>query len=117
MACVNKNVLNKVSDMSGGSLDYVCYKVEGAISDISSRTDDKLCRVFVKHLKDVANALHEIEWWLSSDCGYDRAEIAIKECMGSTCKVEVASLLIEDLERIKTEAQLHIDEIKDKVSV
>lgn len=57
--------------MSGGSLDYVSYKVENAMSTIAingpGSDDPPLYMAFVKHLQLVTNALHEIEWVLSCD--------------------------------------------------
>lgn len=49
--------------MSGGSMDYLSYKVEEASFTESS----PLRRAFRKHLKKVAKALHEIEWADSCD--------------------------------------------------
>lgn len=41
--------------MSGGSLDYVCYKVD----DAARYVKDKKVREL---LRDVANLLHDLEW-------------------------------------------------------
>ena len=53
--------------MSGGSLDYVCYKVDDAIDTIEKRATTVLQKAFAKHLKDVAKALHDLEWVYSGD--------------------------------------------------
>lgn len=46
--------------MSGGSMDYVCYKVEEAADYV----DDKEIKDL---LKDLAKLLHDLEWWQSGD--------------------------------------------------
>ena len=46
--------------MSGGSMDYVCYRVE----DAASMTRDP---EFAELLRDAARVLHDEEWWLSCD--------------------------------------------------
>jgi hypothetical protein len=48
--------------MSGGSLDYVCYRVE----DAANRCPDP---EFSDLLKGVADVLHDMEWWMSADIG------------------------------------------------
>ena len=53
--------------MSGGSLDYVYYRVENAASTLSG-SGDPIHRAFAKHLKLVAKALKDAEWVLSDDC-------------------------------------------------
>lgn len=46
--------------MSGGSMDYVCYRVE----DAASMTHDP---EFAELLRDAAKVLHDEEWWMSCD--------------------------------------------------
>jgi len=53
--------------MSGGSLDYVCYRLDDAIDTIKRRATTALQKAFAKHLKDVAKALHDLEWVFSGD--------------------------------------------------
>lgn len=55
--------------MSGGSLDYVCYKVSQAADDVEVRAENDLHRAFAVHLRKVAKALHDLEWVWSSDYG------------------------------------------------
>lgn len=50
--------------MSGGSMDYVCYKV----SEASSMCEDvELSEL----LRDAADVLHDEEWWKSCDYSED----------------------------------------------
>ena len=46
--------------MSGGSMDYICYRVE----DAASMTHDP---EFAELLRDAAKVLHDEEWWMSCD--------------------------------------------------
>ena len=51
--------------MSGGSMDYVCFKVEDAVAHIEDKEIKEL-------VKDLAKLLHDLEWWDSGD--YSRAD-------------------------------------------
>ena len=46
--------------MSGGSMDYVCYRVE----DAARMTYDQ---EFAELLRDAAKVLHDEGWWMSGD--------------------------------------------------
>lgn len=49
--------------MSGGSMGYLCYKIEEeAVGHMCDAELDELMR-------DIANLLHDCEWWLSGDYG------------------------------------------------
>lgn len=48
--------------MSGGYLDYICYE----LNDIADRIDDREIKDLVK---DLADLLHDYEWWQSGDYG------------------------------------------------
>lgn len=50
--------------MSGGSFDYIFYKVE----EIAPRIPD---RELSEMTKDFANLLYDLEWYDSGDTGYD----------------------------------------------
>lgn len=52
--------------MSGGSWDYLCYKIDDA-ADRLSDSKDTTRKAFAKHLYLVAKALHDIEWVDSDD--------------------------------------------------
>lgn len=51
--------------MSGGSLDYVCYKIENELSGMMQ--DAELNDL----VKDFAKLAHDLEWALSSDTSMD----------------------------------------------
>lgn len=48
--------------MSGGYLDYICYK----LNDITDRIDDREIKDLIK---DLAELLHDYKWWQSGDYG------------------------------------------------
>lgn len=58
--------------MSGGYLDYICFKLEG----ITDRIDDREIKYLVK---DLADLLHDYEWWQSGDYGRDSYDKKLKE--------------------------------------
>lgn len=53
--------------MSGGSLDYVYIRVAEAADTVERRATTPLHRAFSAHLRQVAEALREMEWVLSGD--------------------------------------------------
>lgn len=58
--------------MSGGSLDYVCFRVEEHVGCFGDKQLDDL-------LKDVAQLLHDREWYLSGDTCEGAWNLAKKE--------------------------------------
>lgn len=58
--------------MSGGSMDYVCYRVEEQASQMGDRELSEL-------IKDVAELLHDREWYLSGDYGEDTWEESVRK--------------------------------------
>lgn len=58
--------------MSGGYLDYICFKLE----DITDRIDDREIKDLIK---DLADLLHDYEWWQSGDYGSDSYNKKLKE--------------------------------------
>ena len=83
--------------MSGGSMDYLCYKVEEA--HISPTTPER--KAFAKHMKKVAKALRAIEWNDSGD-GDDSEKDAIMACITPSCVIEEA---IESAQQAKAELE------------
>ena len=58
--------------MSGGYLDYICFKLE----NITDRIDDREIKELVK---DLADLLHDYEWWQSGDYSSDFYDKKLKE--------------------------------------
>lgn len=87
--------------MSGGSMDYLYFKVESA----EFRPTTPARRAFRKHLQDVAKALRAIEWNDSGD-GDASEDEAIAKCIGPTARLEQA---IDDAKLAKEELCAEID--------
>lgn len=58
--------------MSGGSFDYICFD----LAHVADRIEDKEIKELTK---DLANLLHDLEWYESGDYGRDTYERALKE--------------------------------------
>lgn len=58
--------------MSGGYLDYICFKLE----NITDRIDDREIKELVK---DLADLLHDYEWWQSGDYSSNSYDKKLKE--------------------------------------
>ena len=85
--------------MSGGSLDYVCFKVGEAADQIMG---DKrpLYRAFGKHVKLVADALHAVEWEYSSDTCEKDTIPHLEAVLGDTAKQRQLEEILADLRRV-----------------
>ena len=55
--------------MSGGSLEYAYSKLSYIADDVERLATTPLQKAFVKHLRDVSKALHDLEWVFSGDYG------------------------------------------------
>lgn len=88
--------------MSGGSLDYICFKVEEAASSIRGRNISILHNAFANHLFDVAKALHDIEWVLSSDMSKGDDTQSIKKVINPKKHLEE---VIKEAKQISAELQ------------
>jgi len=78
--------------MSGGSWDYVCYKI-GEAADELVNAKDPLRRALGKKMKPFAQAMHDIEWVDSCDYGTGDDIQAIRDALGEDCdKLVMAEL-------------------------
>ena len=89
--------------MSGGSMDYLCYKVEEAT--FATNTPER--KAFYKHLKQVAKALHDIEWNDSGDGAEDEGA-AIRACLN---KSDVLDATVEDARRALRELTAELKKV------
>jgi hypothetical protein len=53
--------------VSGGSMDYLCYKIENQLSYIDDPEIKDL-------MTDLAELMHDLEWWQSGDYSRDSYE-------------------------------------------
>lgn len=58
--------------MSGGSCDYVCYKIEDQL--VGRMEDAELDDL----MKDIVTLAHDLEWYLSSDTGEETYRASVK---------------------------------------
>lgn len=77
--------------MSGGSLDYVCYRLDDAIDTIERRATTTLQKAFAQHLKDVVQALHDLEWVFSGDYGDGDEVESLKKVVNKQMELEAAT--------------------------
>tara|TARA_R110000796_G_C14432950_1_gene421356 strand:- start:436 stop:726 length:291 start_codon:yes stop_codon:yes gene_type:complete len=82
--------------MSGGSLDYLCYKVGEVADQLTDKNNTTLQRAFGEHLKKVEKALHDVEWVFSGDYGTGDDEKAIKEVLQDSTDQKVLAILKSD---------------------
>ncbi len=77
--------------MSGGSLDYICYKIDDVVDSIEKRATTPLHKAFAEHLKDVAKALHDLEWVFSGDyCDGEEVD-AIRKVINKKMELNAAT--------------------------
>lgn len=71
--------------MSGGSLEYLCFKIHQAIDEIHRHGGFTAPhhKRFLKHLSKVADALHDIEWVMDCDMGPGDEDKAIKKVLNA----------------------------------
>lgn len=86
--------------MSGGSLEYVFYKVDEAISTIEERGDLTM-KAFAEHLKLVSAALRDVEWELSGD-GADYKK-SIQRVIGNNQDSYVLNVCKKELQNINNQ--------------
>lgn len=102
--------------MSGGSLDYACYKMDSIIEQIEREAPYRgmtvLHKAFVAHLKKVSKALHDLEWVYSADYGPGDEEAAIKACIN--WKKESINVMREQINEMKLEIEKLEGEIQKK---
>lgn len=85
--------------MSGGSWDYLCYKVQDAAERLGEERSVHR-RALGKHLLLVAEALHDIEWVDSSDRAKGSELPAIMKVLGPSGDEEALKLLKQDAEAL-----------------
>lgn len=77
--------------MSGGSLDYVCYKVGDVADTIEARAKTSLQKAFAAHLRDVSTALHDLEWVFSGDYGDGDEVAALRKVVNKEMELKAAT--------------------------
>lgn len=79
--------------MSGGSMNYICYRVEEEAENMGDRE-------LIELVKDVANLMHDREWYISGDYGVDEWKVSarkFKEKWFKSDREERLKSLIEEI--------------------
>ena len=87
--------------MSGGSYDYAYDRAEDMADRLIEYSKDPLRIAFAKHLKQVAQAMHDIEWVDSGDYGEGREEESIKAVLGEHWKEITITEVLEQMYEIR----------------
>lgn len=95
--------------MSGGSLDYVYSRLNDAIETIERRATTSLQRAFGKHLKDVSDALYNLEMLYSHDFGAGDEIESLSKCVS---KEMVLSSVVDDAKLILEQLQSALYDVK-----
>lgn len=85
--------------MSGGSYDYVYMKIQDLADNFLAQRP-VLRRTFGRHLRLIAEAMHDIEWVDSCDYGDGDEIAAINKVLGKDAKAAQISILKEDAEKL-----------------
>lgn len=88
--------------MSGGSYDYLCYKMEDAARKLMEKNQPNYRRAFGELMMRCSRAMHEVEWVDSSDKSQGDDEDAIMQCL---LKQDVLKMSIEEAKRVKKEIE------------
>ena len=90
--------------MSGGSYDYLCYKMEGAAQTLMGKSQTPYRQAFGQLMMKCAKAMRDVEWVDSSDMGRGDDEEAIMMCISENdvlrVTVEEAEKTLKELERL-----------------
>lgn len=88
--------------MSGGSMNYLCYRVEEVADDFEDREIRDL-------VKDVATLLHDKEWYDSGDYGPDSYQKCVdtfkKKWFGDTRNDRLKDYINTALDDMKAEIE------------
>ena len=95
--------------MSGGSREYLCYKVESQGHDLTNKNETPLRRAFGEHLIKVAKALHDIEWVDDGDYGKGDDDEAIKAVFKDEGRLAVYEVLKKDAKELIDELNKHFN--------
>jgi hypothetical protein len=67
--------------MSGGSYDYLCYKMQDAAQQLMKKEQCAYRRAFGELMTRCAEAMHDVEWVDSNDKSQGDDEAAIMKCI------------------------------------
>ncbi len=97
--------------MSGGSYDYLCYKMEDAARRLMKKHQPNYRRAFGEMMLNCSKAMHDVEWVDSCDSSEGDDEEAIMQCL---LKQDVLQYTLEEAKRISKELDIIIKEIDNE---
>lgn len=96
--------------MSGGSMDYLCWKVEEIARQIADKATSPLHKAFATHLELVAKALHDLEWvW---DCDKAPGD-EVEAIMAVVSRADVLSEAVKSAEQARKDLEAALAAIKE----
>ncbi len=97
--------------MSGGSFNYLCYKMEEAADTLMRKDQPPYRKAFGVLMMRCAKAMHDIEWVDSSDMSRGDDEEAIMKCIDHC---DVLNMAVQDAEKVIEELQALLKQAKEK---
>lgn len=95
--------------MSGGSFDYLCYKMEDAARTLMGKAQTPYRQAFGELMLRCAKAMHDIEWVDSSDMGDGDDLETIMKCISEK---DVLRVTVKEAEKVITELEKLISQAK-----
>ena len=99
--------------MSGGSYEYLCFKMQEAALKLMKRDQSAYRKAFGELMMKCSKAMHDIEWVDSFDLGPGDDEKAIMECIEFSdvmkCEIEEAMQTLARLEGMILRYKREID--------
>jgi len=65
--------------MSGGSYDYICFKIKDFASQIRDQDTNPIRKEFSEIVRDISKVAHDIEWADSCDYSQEDANKSLNE--------------------------------------
>lgn len=95
--------------MSGGSWDYVSFKIDEIAERLCRSDTDTSCyllrRALGRQMQLIGKALHEIEWVDSNDRSPGDERKALEACFHEPLKNVEVRMLLEEIERVQREVK------------
>lgn len=96
--------------MSGGSYDYLYYKMQEAAETLMGKHQPNYRRAFGELMLKCAKAMHDIEWVDSADKSPGNDQEAIMKCI---TKNDVLNISVNEAKDVILQLQKLIKEIED----
>ena len=91
-------------------MDYLCWKVEEAATQISDKATSPLHKAFAMHLELVARALHDLEWVWDGDKAPGDEVAAISAVVS---RADVLAEAVKAAEKARKDLEAALEAIKE----